>query len=125
MTDNDDAEAVGGIPRPVQDLIAQLRGVTEKLAGLTGLSGFAEWLPGMAALPSMPRPAAMSAAQLRAVTSSVAAQHRSIEAMQAQLQAFNEQLTVMEEILEPLTEWTTALANLEKRVINLSSGPED
>ena len=122
MTDHDDSETRGGIPHAVNDLIAQLRAVTEKLAGLTGLIGLTGSLPGMHALP---RPAALSAAQLKAVTSTVAAQRRSIEAMQAQLRAFDEQLTVMEGILEPLSEWTTVLAKLEQTVMGLRPGPHD
>lgn len=114
----------GNIPRPVYDLIAQMRGVTEKLADLTGLTGLAESLPSLPTLPSLLRPAALSAAQLQAVTSTVAAQRRSIQAMQAQLQAFDEQLAVMQKILEPLTEWTNTLASLEKTVMDLSPGPD-
>ena len=116
---DDDGQTSGSLPGPVYDLIGQLRGVTEKLAGLTGLAGLPESLPIMRALPSLPRPAAMSAAQLKAATSTVAALRHSIEAMQAQLRAFDEQLTVMEKVLEPLTEWTTALAILEKTVMDL------
>jgi uncharacterized coiled-coil protein SlyX len=121
MANPDDNQTSSGIPRPVHDLIAQLRAVTEKLAGLTGLSGLAESWPSMPALPALPRPAALSVAQLKAVASTVAAQRRSIEAMQAQLQAFNEQLTVMEKIIEPLAEWTTALATLEKTIMDVGS----
>ena len=121
MADHDPIETGGGIPRPVRDLIAQLRALTGQLAGLTGL---AESLPGAHALPSLPRPAALSSGQLKAVTSTVTAQRRSIEAMQAQLRAYDEQLTVMENILEPLTEWTTAWADLEKKVMGLPSGPD-
>jgi len=51
MTDHDDSETRGGIPHAVNDLIAQLRAVTEKLAGLTGLIGLTGSLPGMHALP--------------------------------------------------------------------------
>lgn len=125
---DDDNETSGGIPRSVNDLIAQiiaqLYGVTEKLADLTGLSALAESMPGIHTLPSLPRPAALSAAQLTAVTSTVAAQRRSIEAMQAQLQAFAEQLTVMEKILEPLTEWTAVWVDLEQSVMGRRSAPD-
>lgn len=124
MADDEASRAPGGIPGPIHDLIAQLRGVTDRLAGLTGLTGFAESLPGMPVLPSLPRPAALSAAQLKAMTSTVAAQRRSIQAMQAQLKAFDEQLTVMEKILEPLTEWIDTWANLEQRVMDLRPGAD-
>jgi len=120
MTDQDGDDA-GSTPGPVQELIAQLHGAAERLAGLTGLSGLASSLTGM---PSLPRPAALSAAQLAAVRSTIAAQRRSIDAMQAQLGAFDEQLSVMEKILEPLTEWTNRWADLEKTVMNLRPGTD-
>jgi len=121
MTDREDDATSGGIPRPVRDLIAQLRGVAEGLAGLTGIAGS---LPGVPGLPSLPRPAALSVAQLRAVTSTIAAQRRSIEAMQAQLRAFDEQLGLMEKIIEPLTEWTATLAALEETVMGSRPRPD-
>jgi hypothetical protein len=37
VADHDDSQTSGGIPRAAYDLIAQLRAVTERLAGLTGL----------------------------------------------------------------------------------------
>lgn len=123
MTDPKDGEIGGSIPRPVHDLVAQLHGLTERLAGLTGLTGLVESLPGANMMPSLPRPASLSAAQLTAIGSTVAAQRRSIEAMQAQLRAFDEQLTVMERILEPLLEWTTAWAELEETVMGRLSSP--
>jgi hypothetical protein len=122
MADHGDSESSGSIPRPVHDLIAQLRGVTDRLATVTGLIGLAESLPG---IPALPRPAALSVSQLKAVTSTVAAQRRSIEAMQAQLRAFDEQLTVMEEILGPLMGWTTAWADLETTVMGIRSSTDD
>ena len=123
VTDHD-SETNADVPGPVHDLIAQFRGVTEKLADMTGLTALTESLPSLPALPSMPRPVALSAAQLKAVTSTVAAQRRSIQAMQAQLKAFDEQLTVMETILEPLTEWTNTLAHMEKSVMDLRPGSD-
>jgi LmbE family N-acetylglucosaminyl deacetylase len=113
------------IPKPVHDLVAQLHGLTDRLAGLTGLSGIVDSLPGASALPSLPRPASLSAAQLKAITGTVAAQRRSIEAMQAQLQAFNEQLAVMEKILDPLTEWANLWTDLEESVMGRPSPPEE
>ena len=120
MADHDTTDPGSG-PGLVHDLIAQLHGVTERLAHLTGLSALASSLP---AIPTLPRPAALSAAQLAAVRSTVAAQRRSIDAMQAQLRAFDEQLGVMEQILEPLTEWTNRWADMEHAVMDLRSGPD-
>lgn len=113
---------------PMQDFIAQLRGVTDRLVGLTGLGGglpstdVLRSLPGLPKLPSPP--GALSAAQLKAVATSVAAQRRSIEAMQTQLRAFDEQLEVLEQILDPLLEWSTSWADLERRLTHLRSRPE-
>ena len=54
----------------------------------------------MPALPSPP--GALSAAQLRAIAQTVRAQRESIGAMQAQLEAFDQQMAVFERILDPL-----------------------
>lgn len=122
MTDHDGG---GRIPKPVHELVVQLQGLTQKLAGLTGLTGLVESLPGTDTLPSLPRPASLSAAQLTAITSTVTAQRSSIEAMQAQLRAFDEQLVVMERILEPLTEWATVWADLEQTVMGRPPSTDD
>jgi hypothetical protein len=119
-----DSETSNSATRTVHDLVAQLRAMTEKVAGLAGLTGLAETLPGIPALPSLLRPAALVGAQLKAVTSTVAAQRRSIEAMQAHLTAFDEQLTVMEAILEPLMGWTAAWTDLEETVMGERSDSE-
>jgi hypothetical protein len=126
----DDGQHPGdGVPHAVDHLVAQLSGVTEKLVSLTGLGGLASSLPGLPglptlpSLPSLPRPAALSEAQLKAVTSTVAAQRRAIEAMTAQLRAFDDQLAVMEDILEPLTEWVTVWADLERSATGTAHRP--
>lgn len=125
MTDHETGGTRGSIPKPVHDVVVQLYGLTERLAGLTGLTGFVESMPGTNVLPSLPRPASLSAAQLKAITSTVAAQRRSIEAMQAQLRAFDDQLTVMEQILDPLTQWATVWADVEETVMGRPSPPDE
>lgn len=127
-------EGTGGVPKPVHDLVVQLRGLTERLAGLaglpglatgfSGLSGLVDSLPGPHVLSSLPRPASLSVAQLTAITSTVAAQRSSIEAMQAQLRAFDEQLVVMEQILAPLVEWARVWADLEETVRGRPTPPD-
>jgi hypothetical protein len=102
----------------VQDFIAQLRAVTE---GLEGLAGFGERRP--LARGAFPLPGALSTAHLTAISSSVAAQRRSIEALKAQLSSFDEQLSVLEQILNPLTEWSRTWAEVEERLLNVSRGP--
>jgi hypothetical protein len=57
-----------------------------------------------------------SAAQLTAISGSVAAQRRSIEALKTQLSSFDEQLAVLEQILSPLTEWSRTWAEVEERL---------
>ena len=104
----------------VQDFITQLRTVTE---GLEGLAGFGERrLP---APGGFPLPGALSAAQLNSIASSVAAQRRSIEALQAQLSSFDEQLAVLEQILGPLAEWSKTWAELEQRLLTVYPRPPD
>jgi len=102
----------------VQDFIAQLRAVT---GGLQDLAGFSERRP--LAPGAFPLPGALSAAQLAAISSSVAAQRRSIEALKTQLSSFDEQLAVLEQILSPLTEWSRTWAEVEQRLLDMSRGP--
>src|SRR5215468_3269010 len=64
-----------------------------------------------------------SAAQLTAISGSVTAQRRSIEALKAQLSSFDGQLAVEEQILSPLTEWSRTWAEVEERLLKMSRGP--
>jgi hypothetical protein len=112
-----------GSPGFIQPWIAQLRKITEELAGMTGLSEsvFARPVP---SLPGLPLPGAISAAQLNAIASAVAAQRSSIAALQAQLTAFDEQLGALEGILGPLAEWSTRWAEFERLVTNARQKPD-
>ncbi len=127
MADQDGGETSSSIPNPFESLLAQMTGMTRQMANLSGLTSStpAAQVPGAQALPSLARPADLSAGQLKAVASAVAAQRRSIEAMRAQLQAFDEQLEVLEKILAPMTEWTTAWADLEKKVMGAPPPAKD
>jgi hypothetical protein len=58
----------------------------------------------------------MSAAQLRAVATTVSAQRQSIAAMTSQLEAFDQQLAVIEKVLSPVVEWSATWARLEEAV---------
>ncbi|MBV9093589.1 MAG: hypothetical protein JO132_06895 [Streptosporangiaceae bacterium] len=89
--------------------------------GLQDLAGFSERRP--LAPGAFPLPGALSAAQLAAISSSVAAQRRSIEALKTQLSSFDEQLAVLEQILSPLTEWSRTWAEVEQRLLDMSRGP--
>ena len=109
----------GLVPGLVQDFIDQLRTVTEGLEGLARSGGRLPTAPG-----AFPLPGALSAAQLESIAASVAAQRRSIGALQAQLVAFDEQLAVLEQILGPLAEWSKTWAGLEQQLLNLRRGPQ-
>jgi hypothetical protein len=81
--------------------------------------------PDRAGFPtSFPRPGALSAAQLASVTDGIAAQRRSIAALQAQLSSFDEQLAALETMLGPFAQWSRTWADLEQRFLNLGRGPE-
>jgi hypothetical protein len=110
----------GLAPGLVQEFIGQLRAATEELEGLTGLSGH---LPAAPSVP--PLPGALSAAQVSPIRDSIAAQRRSIEALQAQLSAFDEQLAVLEQVLGPIADWSRSWAELEARLLNLGRNPGD
>ena len=101
----------GIVGRSIDEFVNQLRFFTDRARSLAGTA--TSRIP----LPTLPSPpGAMSAAQLRAIAEMVTAQRRSIEAIQAQLQAFDQQLAVFERILEPLVEWSTSWARLEEAV---------
>ncbi len=114
----DDQGTSEGFPSLIQPWIARLRRITEELAGMTGLSEtlFAQ---SVSSLQGLPLPGAISAAQLNAIASGLAAQRSSIAALQAQLTAFDEQLAALEGILGPLAEWSKTWAEFERHVMNV------
>jgi hypothetical protein len=115
----DDEQGTSGmVSGLVQDFISQLRVVNEGLEDLAGSGARRPLAPG-----TFPLPGALSAAQLTAISGSVAAQRRSIEALKAQLSSFDEQLAVLEEILGPLTEWSRTWAEVEERLLTMSRRP--
>jgi hypothetical protein len=108
---------------PMQDFVAQLRRMTSYMEGLTKL-GIP--LPPTTALPSvagLPLPGALSAKELKSIATSVAAQRSSIQTLQAQLTAFDEQLAVLEGFLGPLAQWSSRWADLERLMINMGRTP--
>lgn len=99
------------VARSVDEFVNQLRGFTDKARSLAGA------VPGKLSLPALPSPpGAMSAAQLRAVAKTVSAQRQSIAAMASQLEAFDQQLAVIEKVLAPVVEWSATWARLEEAV---------
>jgi hypothetical protein len=106
------------VPSLVSDFIAQLRASTERLESMAGLRDRMS-----ASAGGLPLPGAMSAAQLTSIHDTIAAQRRSIEALQAQLSAFDEQLAIMEQMLGPFIEWSKSWADFEHRLLNLGRRP--
>src|SRR3954467_291635 len=99
------------VGRSIDEFVNQLRGFTDRARSMAGS------VPSRLHLPALPSPpGAMSAAQLRAVAQTVSAQRQSIAAMQAQLEAFDQQMAVLERILDPLVEWSATWARLEEAV---------
>jgi hypothetical protein len=101
----------GLVGRSIDEFVNQLRGFTDRARSVAGSA--TSRLP----IPPLPSPpGALSAAQLKAIAQTVRAQRESIGAMQAQLEAFDQQMAVFERILEPLVEWSSTWARLEEAV---------
>jgi hypothetical protein len=113
-----DEQGTSGVSRMIQAYIDQLHATTEGLQNLARLGGRPPSAPG-----APPLPGALSAAQLTAITDGIAAQRRSIEALKAQLSSFDEQLTVLEQLLGPLAQWSKAWADLEQGLLNMGRRP--
>jgi hypothetical protein len=111
-SDGTGAAPSGRVARSIEEFVSQLRGFTDRARGLA--QGAVPARLGLPALPSPP--GALSAAQLRAIASTVSAQRRQIAAMTEQLEAFDQQLAVFERILDPLVEWSSTWARLEEAV---------
>jgi hypothetical protein len=104
--------ATGMVGRSIEDFVRQLRTFTDRARALAQGA-----VPSRLSLPALPSPpGAMSAAQLRAVAQAVRAQRSSITAIRDQLDAFDQQLAVLERILGPLVEWSGTWARLEEAV---------
>ena len=114
-----DKTASGVVSRLVQEFTAQLGAITESLGDLAGSGGGNRLAPG-----ALPLPGGLSAAQVTSIAGGIAAQRRSIAALEAQLSSFDEQLAVLEQILGPLAEWSRTWAELEQRLLNLGRRPE-
>lgn len=113
---DDEKSTPGSVSAMIGEFLGQLRTAAEK-AGLPPPAWPAS--PGMPALPG-----ALSAAQMAAITDSIAAQRRSIAALQAQLSSFDEQLAVLETMLGPLAQWSRTWADVEQRFLNTGPRPK-
>ncbi|MHA6782085.1 hypothetical protein ACVGOW_14025 [Pseudonocardia saturnea] len=88
------------------ELVRRLREATEQvMSGWTG----ARPVP----------PATLSARQLQAVLDDLAARRAQVQALQAQLGLFDEQLATLETSLGPLLEWAKTWAGVEGAVTDL------
>ncbi len=102
------------VGRSIEEFASQLKAFADRARSVAGA------VPGRLPLPALPSPpGALSAAQLRAVAQTVHAQRQSIAAMRAQLDAFDEQLGVVERVLDPLVEWSATWSRLEEAVGDL------
>jgi hypothetical protein len=116
---DDEQSTSGVVPGLVQAFIGQLRATTERMQELGRFGGYPTPAPG-----AFPLPGAFSSAQLTSIADNIAAQRRSIEALKAQLSAYDEQLAVLEQTLGPLEEWSKTWADLEQRLLNMGPRPE-
>ena len=115
----DDEHAVpDAVPSFVQEYIGQLRAATERLQDFVRAGQRLQPDPG-----TLKPPGALSATQIASIAESVADQRRSIQALQTQLSAFDEQLAVLEQMLGPVAQWSKVWADLEQRMLNLGGGP--
>jgi hypothetical protein len=71
----------------------------------------------------VPRPAAFSAAQVETVLAEVRARREQVRALAAQLSAFDSQLEAFERTLEPVLQWSSAWADLERIMLGPWGGP--
>lgn len=116
---DEEHSASGMMPGLVQELIAQFRRITEDLEGLARVREHLPLAPG-----ALPLPGTLSAAQLATIADSIAAQRRSIEALQIQLTSLDEQLAVLEQLLGPLAQWSSKWAEVEEWLLNAGRGPQ-
>jgi hypothetical protein len=115
---DEDKSTSGVIPGLVQEYISQFWAATEKLQDLGRPGGSPP------PIPTVPLPGAFSAAQMTVITDSIATQRRSIEALKAQLSAYDEQLAVLEQALGPFAEWSKTWANFEQQLLKMGRKPE-
>ena len=101
----------GLVGRSIDEFVHQLRGFTDRARSLAGA------VPTKLSLPVAAQPAGCDVR--RAVAGRRADGQRtaqSIAAMQAQLEAFDQQMAVFERILDPLVDWSATWARLEEAV---------
>jgi hypothetical protein len=105
-------------PGMPQDLLAQLRVTLERLGVAAGQ------MPGMAAkttaqmfgMPTVPLPGGLAAGQVAAIVGAIRTQRSTVETMRTSLDAYEQQLIVLEQLLEPLEAMTKSWAQAERGI---------
>jgi hypothetical protein len=101
-------------PNLPQDLLTQLRTTLERLGAAAGqMPGMT---PQMFGMPTVPMPGGLAAGQVAAIVGAIRAQRSSIATMRTSLDAFEQQLIVLEQLMEPLEAMTTSWAQAERRI---------
>lgn len=113
------ATGSGGPARSPADLAQQLRDAADWL--MSGWAAAGRAVTGASARPGVPPtlptlPAASSAQQVEAVLDDIAAHRARVQALRTQLDAFDQQLGVLEASVRPVLEWTRAWAHVERAV---------
>lgn len=97
-----------------QDLMAQFRETLERLGAVAGqMPGVTAQMLGM---PTVPMPGGLAAGQVSAIVGAIRAQRSSITTMRTSLDAYEQQLKVLEELMGPLETMTKSWAHAEKRI---------
>lgn len=131
MAEHSDAEQHALVRSAMQELVERTRAVTQQLASVgTGTRG---------ALPELVRTAVspLLAAQQRLVESvppipdldvlvqQLRAKRLTLQALQAELAAFDQQLQVLEQAIAPVARWAHEWAHLRKSLTDLLDSSDD
>jgi hypothetical protein len=96
---------------PSQDLFKQFWSTMERMGMAAGK------MPAqMLGMPSVPLPGGLAESQVAAIVGAIRAQRSGIANMRATLDAYEQQLVVMEQLLEPLEAMTRTWAQAEKKI---------
>ena len=96
---------------PSQDLFKQFWSTMERM-GMTAGKMPAQML----GMPAVPMPGGLAESQVAAIVGAIRAQRSGIANMRANLDAYEQQLVVMEQLMEPLEAMTRTWAETEKKI---------
>jgi hypothetical protein len=98
-------------PNPSQDMLKQLWSTMERFGMAAGK------MPAqMLGMPTVPMPGGLAESQVAAIAGAIRAQRSGITNMRANLDAYEQQLVVMEQLIEPLEAMTHSWAQAEKKI---------